>query len=584
MFDYLNAFPIPADLLPARLRQLLEPVGLEPSLRVEVNSFTETDPHGPNSETVHMLMAVVPDSVGLPIIEHSDNGIVAYSVPVLRNQGSEKDFSPQVGGHDYIVASWSNGSFYTFNLAEKVWMALGLTPRCIGNEHQKLVYDDLQLPEFGVAEGEVSGQYYYKASRNIRWYISNDYLRRYLWLRGGRGVRHFYFQSMLPDDARLRAMVGNEGHATFGGAGDWFDGDIRVANGGFSLQVWATVQAVSCELCAEQTAEGVQWPDVLEPVTSRSANAMLGGPSIYLDDRFLERYEQNSFYGTTPVSIYGRWHCSPSYLGQWSFTDCQRVGRNLIKIQLRELYKGKPSREILHARAHAREASEVAQLDLTEEHIVAKVDRLLSQFLDLGENLSRLAASLGIQKSPEDLFGFARAEVSANGWLSYPQLSKLAQVAPLSMSQHSFLSRCKSIHEVWQRLPNGFLKQLLRAAGVPQKRVAELASLKLLQALLNVIERLDVNEEDLDAFKSENEPEGWASRNAGVAMLFLNNDIRIADAHDAMGDSLTKMQDMGFDTATLHEGYGRALDFVLNGVIDGFSAINRPLSRILARS
>lgn len=297
----------------------------------------------------------------------------------------------------------------------------------------------------------------------------------------------------------------------------------------------------------------------------------------------LERYEQNSFYGTTPVKLHGDWRCSPSYLGQWAFTGCRRIGRNLIKVQLRELYSGVPDREIRHAHAHALDAAVVAQFDHNEEHVVAKVERLLAQLLDLGENLSRLAAVLGIEKSAQDLTGFVRTELHANGWLHYPQLAKLAQVTPLAMTEQAFLARCKSTHEIWQRLPNGFLKQILQAAGVPRRSIADRGTLKLLESLLNILQRLDAHDEAPDAFRSDHEPEGWNSRNDNMGMLFVANDLRIADAHDAIGESLQRLQARGFDLAALHDGHGRALDFVLDGVIDAFAAINEPLGRILAR-
>lgn len=584
MIDYLAAFPIPANLLPERLRSLLQPSATDPALRVEVSCFTENDPYGPNSEAVHMLMAVVPDDDqnSVPIL-HSDQGQVAHSTPVLRGKGSERDFAPSVSGNDYIVASWGSGAFYTYHLAEKVWMALGLTPRCLGNEQQRLVYDDLELPEFGVAEGEISAQYHFTASRNIQWFMSNEYLRKYLWLRGGRGVRHFYYKAMLQDGPELRAWMKGCTFVELGKPGDWLEGDLREDRDGLLLQVWATVEAVSCELSPGQSAEGLRWPGVAGAVTRDRANSLIDGTSVYLDDRFLERYEQNSFYATTPTNLHGFWCCNPSYLGQWAFTGCGRVGRNLIRVQLRELYKGKPDREILHAYTHALDSGIIAQLDLNEEHIASKVDRLLDQLLALGENLSKLAGALGIEKSAEDLIGFSRGEVRANGWLHYPQLGKLARVAPLAMSQQAFLARCKSIHEIWQKLPNGILKQILQAAGVPRKQIADRASLKLLQTLQNILDRLDADEEATDAFKSDREPEEWDARNPRIAMLFVTNDLRIADAHDTVGDSLQKLQDQGFDTASLHHGYGRALDFVMDGVVDSFAAINGPLQRILAR-
>jgi len=255
----------------------------------------------------------------------------------------------------------------------------------------------------------------------------------------------------------------------------------------------------------------------------------------------------------------------------------------LVKVPLRELYKGTPDREILHARTHALDSHIVAQHDLGEEHIVSKVDRLLAQLLALGENLSELADALGIEKSAKDLIGFTRSEVKDNGWLHYPQLEKLAQVAPIAMTQQAFLARCKSIHELWQKLPNGFLKQILQVAGVPRAKIADRASLKLLQTLRNILQHLDADEEAVDAFKNDQLPEYWDDRNAGVAMLFVANDLRIADAHDSVGESLQKLQDQGFDIASLHQGYGRALDFVLDGVINSFDAINAPLRRILSR-
>jgi hypothetical protein len=65
--DYLAAFPIPADVLPPRLRGLLEPVGLSPSQFVEAASIQETDPHGNRAEHVHLMMAVVPSDHEFPI-------------------------------------------------------------------------------------------------------------------------------------------------------------------------------------------------------------------------------------------------------------------------------------------------------------------------------------------------------------------------------------------------------------------------------------------------------------------------------------------------------------------------------------
>lgn len=583
--DYIADFPIPAAILSARLRSLLEPIGTDPAERVEITADLEFDHHGPNEEFVHMIMAAVHESVPspLPVFDESGDGVVAFSVPVLEGKGDSQDFAPSISGHDFIVASWGDGSYYTYNLADKVWMALGLTPRCLGNDDQRLVYDDLGVPEFGVSEGEVSREYHFTSSRNVSWRMSNEYLRKYLWVRGARGVRAFFYQARYPDGPELRALMAGLPHVDIKPDNGWYEIDIREHQGSLLLQVWATVDAVSCELCPEQTAESISWPGVVGLVTHASANAHIYGANIYLDDKFLERYEQSGFYDTTPVNMYGNWYCSPSYRGQWAFSECRRVGRNLIQVPLRELYKPKPEREILHARSFALDQALLVHIDQSEEHVVSKTQRLVEQLLTLGDNLSALGTAAGLDKSSTDLVGFSRAEICANGWVSYPQLRRLSQVASRAMTQQAFLSRCKSLHEVWQKVPNGFLKRLLQAAGCPHDAVRGLGSMKLLQALLNVVERLDADEEARDAFMSTAEPNAWNSNNERTAPLFVANDLRIADAHETFGESLQRLQDLGFDTASLHQGYGLALDFVMDRVIDAFADINLPLSKILAR-
>jgi hypothetical protein len=456
--DYLAHFPVTAAQLPGRLRALLEPVGNSLQQAVEVSSRYDFDRHGPAREYVHMIMAVVPDDGPdiTPLLKESGDGVVAFSVPFAEAKGNSKDFAPSVSGYDYVIASWGDGSFYTYNLAEKVWMALGLTPRCVGNDTQRIIYDDLSLPEFGVAEGNIANEFYWTPKRDISWRMSNEYLRKYLWMRSAYGVRVFFYEALLPDGPGLRALMNGEAHVQLKPEGGWYDLDIREHNDGLLIQVWATVKAVSPKLCPEQSANGITWPDVPGLMTHARADALVDYMPVFLSDKFLQRYEQSSFYDTTPVNVHDNWWCSPSYRGQWSFTECVRVGRNLIRVPMRELYKPKPDREILHAHAFAMAASDAAHLDLEEEHIVSKTQRLLDQLLYLGDNLSALAKIVGIQKSASDLVGFSRAEIHANGWIAYPQLSRLAQVAPLDMSQQAFLSRCKSLHEIWQRVPDGF--------------------------------------------------------------------------------------------------------------------------------
>jgi hypothetical protein len=469
--NYLDQFPIPSTALPPRLKALLEPVGESPALKVEVTTRWEKDKHGPNREYVHMIMAVVPDAAlpTLKAVNEARHGLVSYSVPDIEVHGGLKTFTPSVSGYDYIVASWEDNSFYSYALAEKFWMALGLSSRTLGGKEQRIVYDDLSIPEFGVAEGEVSTNYYFSSERDVRWVVSNEYLRKYLWMRGSHGVRVFFYEALLPDNEDIRSIMARESHVCLSPEGGWYQLDIREFKGGLLIQVWASVAAVAPELCTKQTAEDLTWPGMKEPMTHAKADALRTSALIYLDDRFLERYEQSSFFDATPVNAHGRWHCGPSYLGQWSFNDCVRVGRNLIATSIRDLYEAKPDREIIHAHAFALDPLQVSAFSQDEEHIVAKTERFVTQLLDFDDLTSRLCVVTAIDLPPQDITGISRVEILRNGWMQYPQISRLAQVAPLCMTEQAFLARCKSIHELWQKIPNSSFVPFFKRLVIPAR-------------------------------------------------------------------------------------------------------------------
>lgn len=129
MIDYLNDFPIGLEFLPYRLRSLLEPVGDRPDLRVDTTTRFEFDPYGPECEHVHMIMALDPNSGPGSVADFNEtgHGVVYFSKPDISHAGGLKDFNISVSGFDYIVMSQGGGSYYGYQLAEKVLVALGLT-------------------------------------------------------------------------------------------------------------------------------------------------------------------------------------------------------------------------------------------------------------------------------------------------------------------------------------------------------------------------------------------------------------------------------------------------------------------------
>ena len=66
-------------------------------------------------------------------------------------------------------------------------------------------------------------------------------------------------------------------------------------------RLWASVEAVMPELCPEQTAENLLWPGNSQPMAKARANALIRSETVYLDDWFFQKYEQSTFYDSTPA-------------------------------------------------------------------------------------------------------------------------------------------------------------------------------------------------------------------------------------------------------------------------------------------
>jgi hypothetical protein len=204
--------------------------------------------------------------------------------------------------------------------------------------------------------------------------------------------------------------------------------------------------------------------------------------------------------------------------------------------------------------------------------------------LDVADGLVWLTQELGIgYTSCQELVGFSREELQANGWLSYPKLSRLAQVAPLNLTEQKFLSRCKEIHELWQRLPHGVLRRILEKSGHDRRAFKEFRSMKLIHLLTNVIERLNANHETVANFDADCQPNELTDRNVKLAPLFLTADLRNADAHNG-GSILKTLSEFGFDITQVNVGYGTALDHTFDQNIASFAHIASEINILRHRS
>lgn len=587
IIDYINQFPLPMSCVPLTLKSLLSQESIDISdSKINVTTRFEKNQYMDGYEYLHMLMACVPekDIQSLKVLPESAEGTVKSSTPICDEVGGIYPIKITVSGYDYIVASWGDRSRYSYNLAEKVWMTLGLSPRVIGNDEQKIIYDDLSLPIIGVSEGDVASEFEFNFKRDVYWTMRNDYLRKYLWMTGCYGVRVLFYEAYIDDSSEVRQLINGNNHYNEIIGNGWGELDIREVDGKILLQLRASVVAVSPVLCSEQDIYSLIWPGDSQPITRNQVRDIRSNKYAYLDDRFLEKYEKNKVFNAVPFKVYNYFSSCPSYKGQWAFRDCKRVGRNIIKVPFYELYRGIPDQEVYHAHQYAISEEEFVARDSSEEHIVSKVDRLLLQLIELSENLSKLVkATNGEIMPPTEFSEFERRLYDEEGFRNFPIIQRMAQVTPLDMYQQDFLSRCKTLNEIIVRLKVGTLKRVLRALGARKDEVANLKGLKVLQAILNILEYLNEQLEDKDALAGSANMVEWKNENPTIAPLFVNNDLRNSESHESIEDAINFLERIGFDTSTVNSGYGKALDFLLDGVINSIESINRNITDVLNR-
>lgn len=586
MFDYQKDFPLLISSLPEHLQKLfmLETID-NPTSNIEVATRFEKNKYENGYEYVHMLMACIPEThiSQITVFPETTTGLVKEGTPYINNKGQLGSFELNVSGFDYIVASWGDGARYSYNLAEKVWMTLGLTPRLIGNEEQRIIYDDLASPLLGVASGDVCCEYEFTQSKNIKWSMRNDYLRNYLWMKNCYAFRVFFYEGYIEVTQAIIDLFGDD---TFynKNISNWGELCLRRIENKVLLQLHAVICAVEPNKCHSINADKIIWPDQTAPYTKQELTNFATAKFVYVKDSFLEKYEKDSLYEAIPYKQYGNYfYCCPSYKGQWAFQDCVREGRNLVKISLYELYKGVPEEEIFHVHQYALNHSQIVQLNFSEENIVIKTEKFLLELCRLTNNLTEIDKILNGSSNPHNFSEFIIDEYNNEGFRAFSIFARLYQVAPLNMSEQDFLGRCKTINEILMRLKPGSIRALLGRMGVERKRINDLKTLKLLQIFLNIVEKLDNDFECKEFFNDCKIDFDVFNNNLKMAPLFINNDLRNAEAHESVGKALDFLSQLGFDSSTAKDNYGKALDFLFDRVIDSLDILNTHVDNVLTR-
>jgi hypothetical protein len=414
--------------------------------------------------------------------------------------------------------------------------------------------------------------------------MRQDYLREYLWMRGETGVRLFWYECALDPAPELAELLGEKESVTLEHPDGWCSVRLYRSRGGDEIIVFvkAAVAAIPPERLPAPRAEGLIWPDIDGPMTPRHADAMINGGKVWLKDSVLQRYEDNPEIDTAlhrwPE---GRWMVAPSYKGEWGFEAMTRVGRNLLRTDIRSVYKGVPEAEIVHCWTHALHQADVDTLDLAEQNIVEKVERLAWNLMSLTESLCALANRLGYQRSASEIFGEDWDRFRRELLRGSPALLALCRVAPVEMSQQAFMERVKDVVEYWTRFKPASLQTILRKLGCEDPEIGKLKSAKLLSAIRTVVEEATEAGVDSDGIADHPAPEDWGRKREDMAALFISHDIRIANAHSLSAEVLDRLNALGIDRDSLREGHGRALDRIMDTTAEAIAGVDQSIRTFL---
>lgn len=450
-------------------------------------------------------------------------------------------------------------------------MTYGLVPR-VGSGGM-LFWDDPRSPRRGIVVVSPPSIWSGLVGTHAFVSISREFLRDYLTLRHMALVQVYWELRWAALDSGGEARLGDKEAA-----------EIRLSDKRFllrrdvsdqsvvSAQVWgARVVAEPGGLPISEDpldAEGLDWPGIAERVTNDVAMSMGVMDYVYVDDRVLADFEGRPEYRVNPESgsvVHGT---------QWSVSYCDRVGRNLIRAELKKLYEGAPPHIICHWNKFAVEPIPVSAYPAIadEPNIAKRASELIFGMLDLGDSLAQLAASVGEGKlTAEDFVGLRRSAVRYYGWWSFELTGAIARHAPVTMSADAFLERCMNITKlVVEGLSEKALRRLVAALGIPSKTTANWRTLKLLDCVVRLAQvavatGIGASKSGEELWKRLNED--GTTPEQPIACFFALYDLRLLEAHRSasLPNKLTQeFARFGVEPGDTAGGYGTALDRVFD--------------------
>jgi len=296
--------------------------------------------------------------------------------------------------YEPLVLSWQSHNQYVLLPDSGFLMTYGLVPRPVGGGATR--WDDPTAPTRDIVEVTAPSNYDFPRSTPASVRIKTDYLQDYLSLRHMALVYVYWEERFVPLDDELSEVLGERESIEIKLTDRRFQisrffGDENAA----VVQVWGgKVIGQPGEFLisnSDEDMDELEWPGFEGPMTRTRAWALRMPDYVYVKDTVLQHYEEQHEYSVYPESG------AVTFGTQWSIGYCSRVGRDLIRLELKKLYEGVPSRETIRWHKFAVDPlpSSAYPDVLHEPNIASRTKALTYSLVELGELLSQLARAAG---------------------------------------------------------------------------------------------------------------------------------------------------------------------------------------------
>ncbi len=491
---------------------------------------------------------------------------------------------PQERFEPFILA-WLSNDQTVLAPDPRFLMTYGLVPRAVAGGIT--IYDEPTGPTFDVVEVGAPSVWSTPVRTISEVRVVKDYLQDYLTLRGVALFEVFYeIRRGAPDADSLEALGGRE-IVEHRFSDRVFQLNYRVENDQRELtaQVWgARMIAGPADLpitADPLDRDGLLWPGFDNPVTTELAYQLTVNDYVYVDDTVLAAYEGQAGFDIHPETG------AVGFGGQWGVGFCSRVGRNIVRLELKKLYEGAPPSAIRHWHRHAISPTPALLRPeaRNERNIAMRSKEIVLSLAAIGERLNDLATAIGLNGTlPEEFVGLNEADLEHRGWWMPERVQPIARHVPLDLDRDRFLRRCVELNNLLvEGLGQSNLRSILVKLGVAPKKIEGFRGLKLLDYVVRLAQ-VSISTgykipSQAQAILDELEANGTEPARP-LEHIFALYDLRIVGSH-AIGDThqelVKRLERFEVEPGDCVGGLGQVLDIMYDALAGELEEVHQTL-------